>query len=170
PFVEHRERFLEQWSRVCKQLYPLEKLSGDNGTLYRRSRELILAHEDKNYAGAMIASLSIPWGEARGDEDLGGYHLVWTRDMVNSATGLLAAGDMVTPLRALIYLACTQQKDGGFPQNFWVDGQPYWTGIQLDEVAFPIMLAWRLWRANALGNFDPYLTVLRACGYLIREG
>ncbi|HJU09567.1 MAG TPA: glycoside hydrolase family 15 protein [Candidatus Binataceae bacterium] len=170
PFEQSRERFLEQWERVCVRLNPLEKFSGDKGQLYRRSRELILAHEDKNYAGAMIASLSIPWGEAHGDEDLGGYHLVWTRDMVNSATGLLAAGDIVTPLRALIYLACTQQKDGGFPQNFWVDGQPYWTGIQLDEVAFPIMLAWRLHKTGARGEFDPYAMVLAAAGYLIRHG
>ena len=49
----------------------------------------------------MIASLSIPWGEAKGDEDLGGYHLVWTRDMVSSASGLLASGNTETPLRAL---------------------------------------------------------------------
>ena len=170
PFPESRARFLEQWERVCTRLQPLEKFSGDKGQLYRRSRELILAHEDKNYAGAMIASLSIPWGEAHGDEDLGGYHLVWTRDLVNSATGLLAAGDEVTPLRALIYLACTQQKDGGFVQNFWVDGQPYWTGIQLDEVAFPIMLAWRLHKAGALAQFDPYAMVLAAAGYLVRHG
>jgi glucoamylase len=170
PFAESRDRFLEQWERVCTRMCPLEKFSGDGGQLYRRSRELILAHEDKNYPGAMIASLSIPWGEAHGDEDLGGYHLVWTRDLVNSATGLLAAGDVITPLRALIYLACTQQKDGGFPQNFWVDGQPYWTGIQLDEVAFPIMLAWRLHKAGALAEFDPYPMVLAAAGYLIRHG
>jgi glucoamylase len=170
PFIESRSRFLEQWDRVCSRLNPLEKFSGDKGQLYRRSRELILAHEDKHYGGAMIASLSIPWGEAHGDEDLGGYHLVWTRDMVNSVTGLLAAGDLVTPLRALIYLACTQQQDGGFPQNFWVDGQPYWTGIQLDEVAFPIMLAWRLHKAAALAEFDPYAMVLAAAGYMIRHG
>jgi glucoamylase len=169
-FTENRARFLEQWDRVCTRLHPLEKFSGDHGQLYRRSRELILAHEDKNYPGAMIASLSIPWGEAHGDEDLGGYHLVWTRDMVNSATGLMAAGDTVTPLRALIYLACTQQKDGGFPQNSWVDGQPYWTGIQLDEVAFPIMLAWRLHKVRALEEFDPYAMVLAAADYLIRHG
>jgi glucoamylase len=170
PFANHRTRFLDQWERICRNLYPLEKLSGDGGRLYRRSRELILAHEDKNYAGALIASLSIPWGESQGDEDLGGYHLVWTRDMVNSATGLLAAGDMTTPLRALIYLACTQQADGGFPQNFWVDGQPYWQGIQLDEVAFPIMLAWQLRKAGALADFDPYPMVRAAAAYLVRNG
>ena len=42
--------------------------------------------------------------------------------------------------------------------------------MQLDEVSFPIILAWRLWKANALGKFDPYITVQRACGFLIRKG
>src|SRR5215472_9644604 len=110
--------------------------------------ELLLAHEDKSYPGAIIASMSIPWGETKSDEDVGGYHLVWTRDMVNSATGVLAAGDATTLLRALTYLAFSQQPDGGFAQNFWIDGRPYWSGIQLDEVAFPIMLGWRLWKAG----------------------
>jgi len=40
----------------------------------------------------------------------------------------------------------------------------------LDEVAFPVILAWRLWKLGALGNFDPYSMVRRACGFLIREG
>jgi glucoamylase len=118
----------------------------------------------------MIASLSIPWGETKGDEDVGGYHLVWTRDMVNSATGLLAIGNTDLPLRALIYLACAQRPDGGFYQNFWIDGEPYWRGAQLDEVAFPILLAWRLREVNALQEFDPYGLVLNAARYLIREG
>ena len=59
-------------------------------------------------------------------------------------------------MRALVYLACSQQADGGFPQNFWIDGSPYWQGIQLDEVAFPILLAWHLWKEDALKDFDPY--------------
>jgi glucoamylase len=170
PFPEHKQRFLEQWSRACDRLLPLEAASGDEGRLYRRSHSLLLAHEDKTYPGAMIASLSIPWGEARGDDDLGGYHLVWTRDMVNSALALLASGNPHTPLRALIYLAATQNPDGGFHQNFWVNGVPYWTGVQLDEVAFPILLAWRLQEIGALEDFDPYPTVLAAAGYLIRNG
>jgi glucoamylase len=170
PFGNHRARFLEQWSRACMHFLPLERFSSDGGCLYRRSRELLLAHEDKSYPGAMIASLSIPWGEAKGDEDLGGYHLVWTRDMVNSATGLLAAGDPQTGVRALIYLACSQQPDGGFPQNFWIDGEPYWNGIQLDEVAFPIILAWRLHRCDALREFDAYPMVRMAARYLIENG
>jgi glucoamylase len=170
PFIDHRERFLDQWSRACRHLYPLEHLTGDGGNLYRRSRELVMAHEDKSYPGALIASLSIPWGEVRSDDDVGGYHLVWTRDMINSATGLLAVGDTVTPLRALIYLACTQREDGGFAQNFWVNGEPYWQGIQLDEVAFPIMLAWRLAKAGALADFDPYPMVRGAARYIITHG
>ncbi|MBI3951961.1 MAG: glucan 1,4-alpha-glucosidase [Acidobacteria bacterium] len=170
PFKEHRKRYIEQWNRPCRKMLPLEKVSGDEGTLHHGSYNLLLAHEDKTYPGALIASLSIPWGEAKGDKDMGVYHLVWVRDMVNSATGLLAAGNTETPLRALIYLATSQQEDGGFPQNFWINGEPYWRGIQLDEVAFPILLARRLRRENALRDFDPYPMVLRAASYLIRHG
>jgi glucoamylase len=170
PFHDSRTRFLDQWHRASAHLFPLGQFSGDDGSLYRRSRELLLAHEDKSYPGAMIASLSIPWGEIKGDEQLGGYHLVWTRDMVNSVTGLLAAGEQTTAFRALIYLACSQQPDGGFPQNFWIDGTAYWTGVQLDEVSFPIMLAWRLHKLGALGNFDPGPMVKAAAKYLMMKG
>ena len=104
------------------------------------------------------------------DEDQGGYHLVWTRDMVNSVNAMLAAGDCATPIRALIYLDVCQEENGGFAQNFWIDGEPYWRGIQLDEVAFPILLAWRLKRENALQDFDPYPMVSRAAAYLVRHG
>lgn len=171
PFAQQRRRFVEQWRRGCKHVLPLEKASGDGGRLYHTSQSLLLSHEDKTYPGAMIASLSIPWGEVRGDEELGGYHLVWTRDMVNSSMGLLAAENTAMPLRALIYLATSQLPDGGFYQNFWLNGEPYWKGIQLDEVAFPILLAWRLHQLfDALQDFDPYPMVLRAASYLIRQG
>ena len=170
PFAEHDKRYAEQWGRTGAGILPLEKSSGDGGNLYRASCNLLLAHEDKSYPGAFIASLSIPWGEAVGDEDQGGYHLVWTRDMVNSANAMLAAGDRTTPLRALIYLNVSQQENGGFAQNFWIGGEPYWRGVQLDEVAFPILLAWRLRRENALQDFDPYPMVLRAAAYLVRHG
>jgi len=90
--------------------------------------------------------------------------------MVNSASALLASGETATPLRALIYLAVSQEKDGGFAQNFWVNGNPYWRGIQLDEVAFPILLALRLSQQNVLQDFDPYPMVLKAASYLLRHG
>ncbi len=170
PFETSLQNFKSQWERTSKRFALLDKIAEHDSTLFERSVNLLLSHEDKLYPGAMIASLSIPWGEDKGDDDLGGYHLVWTRDMVQGATALMAVGDTTTPLRALVYLAITQREDGGFYQNFWIDGKPYWTGIQLDEVSFPILLAWRLWKANGLGRFDPYYTVQRACGYLIREG
>jgi glucoamylase len=116
-----------------------------------------------------VASASIPWGQVKGDDDLGGYHLVWTRDMVQTATALLACKRAETALRALVYLACTQQPDGGFAQNFWIDGTPYWSGLQLDEVALPLMLAWRLWKANALGELQIFEFVERAAGFLVRH-
>ncbi|MFZ0706358.1 MAG: glycoside hydrolase family 15 protein [Candidatus Korobacteraceae bacterium] len=170
PFEQSLKNFEDQWLRTRKRMVLMDKLSACDSFLFTRSVNLLLANEDKLYPGAMIASLSIPWGEDKSDDDLGGYHLVWTRDMVMQTTALLAVGDTATPLRAMIYLAVTQREDGGFYQNFWVDGDPFWTGIQLDEVSFPIILAWRLWKCNGLGNFDPYITVTRACGYLIREG
>jgi len=170
PFADQRERYAEQWDRSCRRMLPLSGASGDEGDLYHGSYSLLLAHEDKTYPGAFIASLSIPWGEAKGDEDRGGYHLVWTRDLVNTAMGLLAAGNVESPLRAMIYLAVSQHEDGGFSQNFWIDGTPYWRGIQLDEVAFPILLAWRMFRKGHLGEFDPYPMVMRAARYLVLHG
>lgn len=170
PFAEHRRRYVDTWSRHCRRMAPIDHRSGDGGKLYRRSYSLLLAHEDKTFPGALIASLSIPWGEVHGENDQGGYHLVWTRDMVNSVTGLMAANHVETARRAMIYLAVAQREDGGFPQNFWIDGRSYWQGIQLDEVAVPIILAWRLDAAGTLGDFDPYPMIRRAAAFLVRHG
>ena len=170
-FTTQRARFVEQWRRAGGHLLPLkEGTAGDDGRLYHVSHSVLLAHEDKTYDGAVIASLSIPWGESASDDDLGGYHLVWPRDMCHSGTALLAAGSKEVPLRALIYLASSQNEDGGFYQNFWINGEPYWRGTQLDETAFPILFAWRLHAAKALQDFDPYPVVLKAAGYLIHHG
>jgi glucoamylase len=168
-FEQHRKRFIEQWLRVGRP-QRLAARSGDGGKLMRTSHSILLAHEDKTYSGAFVASASIPWGESKGDDDLGGYHLVWTRDMVETATALFACGSTEAARRALVYLACTQQPDGGFAQNFWIDGTPYWRGLQLDEVAFPLILAWRLWNAKELGQMDIFPFVERAAGFLVKQG
>ncbi len=167
-FSAHVTRFLAQWGRSAAPA-ELATHAQDGGRLMRISQNVVLTHEDKSYAGAFIASASIPWGYAKGDDDLGGYHLVWTRDMVQSASALLACGRVNTALRALVYLACTQKPDGSFAQNFWVNGTPYWTGIQLDEVAFPIILAWRLWKIGGLDRFDVTTFAARAAGFLVRH-
>ncbi|BCL39541.1 glycoside hydrolase family 15 protein [Nostoc sp. MS1] len=169
-FSQQKQHYIEQWKRSHDDIKPLENVTYDEGNLYHNSVSLLLAHEDKTYPGALIASMAIPWGEAKDDQDQGGYHLVWTRDMVGSVAGLVAAGETDTAVRSLIYLATSQQEDGGFAQNFWINGEPYWKGIQLDEVAFPILLAWLLHQEKVPLHFDIYPMILRAAGYLIRHG
>ena len=175
PFAKHRENYLAQWRRAAVD--PDEGKTflahtGDGGTILRLSHRVLLAHEDKNFQGALVASLSTPWGESKTDKDAGGYHLVWTRDLVQSASALLATGEIGTPLRALLWLTCIQKPDGSFPQNSWIDGEPYWQGIQLDEMAAPLLLGWRLWKAapeNYSGaRFRPVLQ--RAFTYLLAAG
>jgi glucoamylase len=84
------------------------------------------------------------WGTGL-ENPSGAYHLVWSRDLYQIATALLAAGDRGGAKRSLQYLLERQQKpDGSFPQNSTVDGAEHWTNVQLDEVAFPLVLAWQL--------------------------
>ena len=121
---------------------------------YRVSTAVLRTHEGQPFSGGMIASLSIPWGASKGDYDLGGYHLVWPRDLVSSALGLLAIGAFDEVRRVLKYLEVTQEADGHWPQNMWLDGEGYWPGIQLDETAFPILLVDQARRENALTDGD----------------
>jgi glucoamylase len=171
PFAMHTERYIDQWQRsVVDPKFDFSEDTSDSGGTYRLSRCVLLAHEDKVFQGALVASMSIPWGETKGDQDLGGYHLVWTRDLVHSATALLATGQTGTPLRALIWLAAIQRTDGSFPQNSWIDGRAYWSGLQLDQVAMPMLLARRLHEHHALDLFDPRPMIARAASYLILQG
>ena len=111
---------------------------------------MLRVHESKHFRGGVIASLSIPWGFAKGDEDLGGYHLVWPRDLVETAGGFLAAGAHEDARRVLRFLQVTQDADGHWCQNMWLDGSPYWTGIQMDEIALPVLLVDLAARCGAL--------------------
>ncbi|QDV85831.1 glycoside hydrolase family 15 protein [Planctomycetes bacterium TBK1r] len=167
PFPGQRAKFIEQWKRTEQP-----KLSDDPKTssLVRLSQHVLMAHEDKTFSGATVASMSIPWGDTKDDSDAGGYHLVWARDMVQTTTALLACGETELPLRALVWLASIQASDGGMPQNSAIDGAAYWRGVQLDEVAAPVVLAWRLKEANAQGQFDPTTMIRRAMRFLILHG
>ena len=108
--------------------------------------------------GAMIAGPGTPWGETNGDGNQGGYHLVWARDLFKFASALIAAGDTTSANRAVEYLFNVQMqtttgntpysRPGRFPQNSYVDGRPYWNGLQMDETAMPIILAWKLHRPD----------------------
>ena len=55
------------------------------------------------------------------------------------------------------------------PQNCWVDGRPHWRGIQLDEVAFPIMLAWHCIIKGFFGGFDPWPMVKAGAAYVAQK-
>src|ERR1043166_2808057 len=100
---------------------------------------VLRTHLDKTYPGAMVASLSVPWGDT--GEERGGYHLVWPRDLVECAGAFLALGAEPEARDTLRYLIATQSEDGHWFQNQWLGGTPYWQGIQLDETAFPVLLA-----------------------------
>jgi glucoamylase len=134
---------------------------------------VLRTHESKSVPGGLIASLSIPWGFSKGDNDLGGYHLVWSRDMVETAGGLLAVGADEDVRRVLAYLKKTQQPDGHWSQNMWLDGSPYWNGIQMDETAFPILLVDLAYRTKTLTGTDIdgfWPMVRQAAGYIARNG
>ncbi len=136
--------------------------------MLRRSTAVIKCHEDHTYPGAFVASLSVPWGEASSSR--GGYHLVWARDLVETAGALVALGCFSDALRILIYLIATQQADGHWLQNQWLGGKPFWQGIQLDEAAFPVLLASALAERGALGEVRVDDMVRRALGFIAREG
>lgn len=141
----------------------------DDG-LARSSAAVLRSHESVSFPGGIIASLSIPWGFDKGDDDLGGYHLVWPRDLVEAAGGLLAIGADADAMRVLDYLWATQDGDGHWPQNMWLDGTPYWTGIQLDETALPILLV-DAWARNAGGDATRYWPMVRrAAAFLVAAG
>jgi len=163
--------YVAQWKGWQKTLLPLDRQVERD--LYRASTAMLRAHESKDFSGGVIASLSIPWGFNKGDEDLGGYHLVWPRDLVETAAGFVAAGATGDAVRVLHYLKVTQEADGRWPQNMWLDGRPYWNGLQMDEAAFPILLVDLLHReaSRALGDLKLWWPMVkRAASFIVCNG
>ena len=141
--------------------------------LYRISAAVLRTHESKRVEGGIIASLSIPWGSSQPDDDLGGYHLVWPRDLVETAGGFIAMGAHEHVRRVLRYLQVTQEPDGHWSQNMWLDGRPYWRGVQMDETALPVLLvdlAARNGVVDARGRDALWPMVRKAAGFLTRHG
>ena len=151
------------WSDYLASLPALGSLSAtatDGGKLLHASALVLKAQEDKTHAGALIASLSNPWGESTSaDTPKTGYKAVWPRDFYQVAMALLALGDTATPKVAFQYLQKVQVSDqtpgstgagGWFLQKTEVDGTLEWMSVQMDQTAMPIMLGWRLWREGVL--------------------
>ena len=167
-----REHYVMHWREWHKRLINLDEPERDHD-LYRASMSVLRTHESKDFLGGTIASLSIPWGFNKGDEDLGGYHLVWPRDLVETAGGFLAAGAIEDAMRVLRYLEVTQEADGRWAQNLWLDGRPYWGGLQMDEAALPILLVDLLCRKAPEAMEEPsrwWPMVRKAAGFLARNG
>ena len=169
-FARARDTYIQEW-QTWQQSLPGNKFSQDD--VYRVSTAVMRIHEGKRFPGGTIASLAIPWGFARGDDDLGGYHLVWPRDLAETAGGLLAACALDYAQRILDFLQITQEADGHWPQNMWLDGSPYWGGLQMDETAFPILLVDMARQAGALaddGLSRTWPMVRRAASFLVQNG
>ena len=172
PYEQTRKDYVFQWQHWQKSLKKLDEKPREKD-LYRVSMAVLRTHESKDFLGGIIASLSIPWGFNKGDEDLGGYHLIWPRDLVENACGLLAAGAHDDALRVLHYLEATQEADGHWAQNMWLDGRPYWNGLQMDETAFPILLVDLIRREapRCFGKSDRWWPMVRkAASFIVANG
>jgi glucoamylase len=132
------------------------------------SAMVLRVHQDKTYPGAMVASLSVPWGNTKDERE--GYHLVWPRDLVECAGALLAIGAVREAGNSLRYLLATQLADGHWNQNQWLGGKPYWQGIQLDETALPVLLAAFLADHDALEGTEVADMIQRALSFIVRHG
>ena len=172
-FDEQKEQYLRDWRMFYEGLGMAPEGASSTPDLKKISSMVLRTHESMRFPGGMIASLSIPWGFNKGDNDLGGYHLVWPRDLVESSGGLLAIGAHSDASRVLKYLMATQEADGHWAQNMWLDGTPYWSGSQMDETAFPILLADLARREGALktGDLDRFWPMIkRAARYIACNG
>ncbi len=166
--------YIANWRGWQDGLEPLDQTnpSGPHN-FYRVGTAVMRCHESPLFPGGSIASLSIPWGASKGDDDLGGYHLVWPRDLAETAGAMLACGALADARRALDYLRIIQEHDGHWPQNTWLDGSTYWHGLQMDETAFPVLLLDLAFRNGALAESefgDYWSMVRRACAFIIANG
>lgn len=172
PFDAHWEEHVENWNR-WHETYRLRKVSKviaepEVMRCLRASTLVLKAHRDRRYPGASIASMSIPWGETSSSP--GGYHLVWPRDLVETATCFLAIGNIDHVRQTLCYLIATQQPDGRWHQNQWLGGTPFWDAVQLDEAAFPVLLAGLLDERGAREGLAVESMVRRALNYILTQG
>ncbi len=130
------------------------------------SATVMKCHQDRG--GAIVAGLCTPWGAQKNDP--GGYHLVWPRDAVEVALAFVGLGHLDDAVALLEFLVGRQAVDGSWHQNFYPDGTVYWGGLQLDEVALPILLAAKLDEAGRPPSADAVTAITKAVGFLVQHG
>lgn len=166
-FASVRNEYDSGWHQY---LTSLRKVPAKYQRQFDMAAMVLKAHEDKTYRGAMVASLTVPWGGGpnANEPNISGYHTVWARDLYQVATAFHAMGDKASADRALNYLFTIQQKpDGSFPQNSWLDGRPAGGGLQMDQVAYPLILAYQLGRTD---NVSWLKHVKPAADFIVRNG
>jgi glucoamylase len=152
-----REVSKKGWDAYDKKLNdPPKTLPGINGkragelrNAYFVNANVLKASEDKTFPGAIVASMTSPWGQAvsagdPGNTYFGSYREVFARDLYEIWTGLMAVGDLGTARDATLFLFQRQQQsDGSMPRNSLVNGKtaPDSFGTQLDETAYPLLMA-----------------------------
>lgn len=154
----------EQWGRRLALPAPDDALRAAAET----SATVLKTHEDRMFPGAIVASMSTPWGNH--GNTLGGYHLVWPRDAAMAAFALLASNEVESARAILAHMIAVQQPDGRWAQNYFPNGTPYWTGIQLDETAFPILLAAKLHEGRHADVHGVATMVAEAAALIARDG
>jgi len=163
-FAAVAQAYMQGWAGYLDKLdHPFPKLP-----LYDESLAVVKTHEDKTNRGAFVASLSIPWGHTIADDQplARGYRYVWARDLYHMVTALRLAGDEQAARDGLAFMDDKLQlQDGSFPQTAFPDGTPNTTGIQLDQTATPILLAWQL------KAIDRYASLVKpAADFIARVG
>jgi len=165
-FTEVRHEYELGWQRYVAALPRIEK----HQRQFNMAAMVLKGLEDKTFRGAVIASPSTPWGGGQRPDQppVSGYHAVWSRDLYHIATAFEALGDRATANRLLDYLFRIQQRpDGSFPQNSWVDGRTIGGGLQMDQAALPLVLAYQLNRHER----QLWLKHIRpAADFIIRRG
>jgi glucoamylase len=168
-----REAYINGWKKFQKGLHSIKSNRNSIGKHFRASATVLNVHQSKKFPGGTVASLSIPWGQIKGDDDKAGYHLVWPRDLVETSGGFLALDSKKQVLQVLNYLMATQEADGRWSQNMWLEGLPNWTGLQLDEVALPISLVDKCHHIKQIdaGRLKRYWPgIKKAVSFLIMHG
>ncbi len=167
-FTSAYNAYTAGWHSYLGSLKSTPDSAGAWQKTYNVSAMVLAASEDKTFRGGFVAAPGRPWiGWADVLQQLPVYHAVWSRDLYQIATALIAAGDTAAANRALGYLWNHQQRpDGTFPQNSRLDGEPVFGGLQMDEVAFPLVLAWQLHRTGA----TDWEHIRRSADYLVANG
>ena len=158
-FAGVRSKYENGWHAYLAGLNPTPNSITSNNltTQYNVALMVLKALEDKTFPGAGIAALATPWGDFVNadtccvfDPNHGGYQSVFGRDLYEVATAQLAAGDTAAAERYLDFLLNRQQQaDGSLPRNSQVNGNALPGDTQLDEVSYPLILAWQLNRTDA---------------------